>query len=104
MGRGGYTVGMAKALHALEYLGKARKRPVVGVCAVFGDDPFLKRRVVVRLRQEVLGEDDGEFSLTVFDGRTAALRDVVDEVSTRAMFGGRRLVVVDERRRRARHV
>jgi DNA polymerase-3 subunit delta len=46
----------------------------------------------------VLGEAEGEFSLTRFEGPTAELRAVMDELSTVALFGGggRRLVVVDD--------
>jgi DNA polymerase-3 subunit delta len=45
----------------------------------------------------VLGEEDAEFSLSVFEGRAAELREVLDELATMAMFGGsRRLVVVEE--------
>ena len=87
---------MSKAIDALDYLAKPKKHPAGGVCVAFGDDPFLKRHVVGRLKQEVLGEDDGEFSLSAFEGRNTELRDVLDELATMAMFGGdRRLVVVE---------
>jgi DNA polymerase III subunit delta len=91
-----YTGTMSKAVDALDYLARVKPHPAVGVCIAFGDDPFLKRQVVGRLRREVLGGDDGEFSLTVFDGRAAELRDVMEELATMAMFGGRRLVVVED--------
>ncbi|MCX7424619.1 MAG: DNA polymerase III subunit delta [Planctomycetia bacterium] len=88
---------MSEAVNALDYLAKVKSHPIAGVCVAFGDDPFLKRQVVGRLRREVLGDEDGEFSLTVFDGRTAELRDVMEELATMAMFGGgRRLVVVED--------
>jgi DNA polymerase-3 subunit delta len=57
----------------------------------------LLREVRERVRRLVLGEGEAEFSLTLFDGPTAELKDVLDELFTLAMFGGgKRLVVVDE--------
>ena len=64
---------------------------------MFGDERFLRRLAVNELRQQVLGQADAEFSLTRFDGETAQMRDVMDELSTVALFGGgRRLVVIDD--------
>ncbi len=55
------------------------------------------REVRGRLRTLVLGDGEGEFSLTAFDGPSVELKDVLDELSTLAMFGGgKRLVVVDD--------
>lgn len=94
--RGVYTVPMAKALDALDYLAKPAKYSAVGVCAAFGDEPFLKRQVLGCLARQVLGDDDRALSMTTFDGRTTSLGDVLDELSTVAMFGERRLVVVED--------
>ena len=48
------------------------------------------------IRRVVLGGDEGEFSLSTFDGSTAELADVLGELATVAMFGpGQRLVVVE---------
>lgn len=88
---------MSKPLHAIDYLADAQATPPQAVCVVFGDETFLKRRVLLELRGAVLGDDEGEISLASFEGKTALLRDVLDELSTLAMFGsGRRLAVVDE--------
>lgn len=88
---------MDKPLDALEFLAAPGKYAAAGVCLLFGDEAFLKRQVVVELRRQVLGGDEGDFSFTELSGETATLRDVRDELSTLAMFGsGRRLVVVDE--------
>lgn len=82
---------------ALEYLAHAAKHPPRPICAVFGEEAFLKRLAIAELRRSVLGEEEGEFSFTRFDGRTAEMREVMDEISTVALFGGgQRLVVVDE--------
>ena len=44
----------------------------------------------------MLGSEDGDFSLSSFEGRSAPFRDVHEVLSTVAMFGGRRLAVVEE--------
>jgi len=93
-----YTVGMAtKTLHAVDYLAKPEKSPPQAVCAVYGDDAFLRRQALLKLREAVLGGDEGDFSLSSFEGRSAQWRDVLDDLSTIAMFGGgKRLVIVEE--------
>ena len=88
---------MAKALHATDYLANPEKHPPRPVCTAFGDDPFLKRQTLLRIRHAVLGEGEGDISLATFEGKTSPLRDVLDELSTLAMFGsGGRLAVVEE--------
>ena len=88
---------MPNTIDALAFLANAKKHPAQPVCVVFGDDSFLKRLTIQRLRNQVLGDDDGEFSFTRFDGREAGLTAVLDELSTRAMFGdGQRLVLVED--------
>lgn len=89
---------MAKtsALHAIDYLATPDKHPPRPVCVAFGDEAFLKRQVLTRLRQDVLGEE-GELSFAAFEGSNTLLRDVMAELSIVAMFGlGKRLVVVEE--------
>lgn len=86
---------MAK-LHAIDYLAASDKHPPQPVCVAYGDDLFLRRQVLLRLRHVVLGDDEGDMSLTMFEGSSAEFRDVVEELDTVAMFGPRRLVVVDE--------
>lgn len=77
---------MAAALHAIDYLDQPGKQKPPAVVAVFGDERFFKRLVFEALARAALGED-AEFSLTSFDGPTAQLRDVMDELSTIALFG-----------------
>ena len=86
---------MAK-LHAIDYLKQPDKYPPKPVCAAFGEDLFLRRQVLLALRHAVLGGDEGDFSLTNFEGPTTEFRAVAEELMTLAMFGSRRLVVVDE--------
>lgn len=90
---------MAKSstIGALEFLSQAGRHAPAAVCAVYGDEAFLKREVVTALRRHVLGDAEGEFSLTTFAGPTAQLRDVLDALATVSLFGSsRRLVVVED--------
>src|SRR4051794_35132159 len=84
------------AVDALEFLSHPEKHPPANVCAVFGDDAFLKGEVLSKLREQLLGKDDGEFGLTVFDGREVQLRDVRDALSSVSLFGDGQSVVVIE--------
>ena len=83
-----YTGGMAETEHktakplaALDYLAQPGRHPARPVVAVFGDEAFLRRQALSALRDEVLSDKDGEFSLSVFDGDKAALRDVLDALT-----------------------
>lgn len=87
---------MAKALDALDYLAHPKKHPPSGVCVLFGDERFLKRQVLDQLTESVLSGEDAEFSTSVFDGQTLELRDAMDALSTRALFGGGRHLVIVE--------
>lgn len=85
---------MAKAIPASKFLAKPSD---AAVCAVYGDEDFLRRQVLLALRDTVLGDEDAEISLTRFEGPDATLSDVLSELETVAMFGsGRRLVVVEQ--------
>ena len=82
---------------AVDFLAQPDKHAPGPVCAVMGDETFLKREVLSALRAQVLGDDEGEFSLTTFTGRDVQLRDVLDALGTTMLFGsGRRLVIVEE--------
>ena len=85
-----------KPTTALDYLANPAKYPAKPVCAVFGDETFLRRQTILALRAAVLGGDDGDFSLATFEGRDTLFRDVHEVLSTVAMFGGgSRLAVVE---------
>lgn len=82
---------------AVDYLAAPDKHPPGPICAVAGDEAFLKREVLAAIRDQVLDDDEGEFSLTTFTGRDVQLRDVLDALATTTLFGsGRRLVIIDE--------
>lgn len=89
--------GKSGTVGALEFLEKPDRFPVKGVCVVYGDEAFLKSEALTTLRQLLLAGDDAEFSLTMFDGYDAQLRDVVDALSSASLFSdGRRLVVIED--------
>jgi DNA polymerase III subunit delta len=82
---------------ALEFLSHPDKHPPANVCAVFGDDTFLKGEVLAALRKQLLGGNDGEFGLSVFAGPEVQLRDVRDELSSVSLFGdGQRVVIIED--------
>lgn len=87
---------MPNVLDAADYLASPEKHPPRPVCVLFGDEGFLKRQVLVRLRRAVLGEGAGDVSFSTFDGPGTRWRDVLDELGTLAMFGGQRLVLVEQ--------
>ena len=62
---------MAKSstVSALDFLSAASKYEVKPVCAVYGDEAFLKREVLTTLRALVLGGNDREFSLKTVLGK-----------------------------------
>jgi DNA polymerase III subunit delta len=92
------TTAKSAVIPATTYLSDPAKHPAGSVCAVNGDETFLKREVIAGLRREVLGGEQDEFSLASFSGRSGvSLRDVLDALATVSLFGGgRRLVVVEE--------
>jgi len=88
---------MPPVVHALNYLEDPAAYPAGPVCAVFGEEAFLKDRVLARLRREVLGGGDADFSFQRVEGSSATLPDVIEQLATIAMFGGgKRLVLVEQ--------
>lgn len=74
--------------------GSSSRQPLP-IRAIFGDESFLKRRQFDQITRELT--DGGEPpSIGRYDGREATLADVLDEVCTASLLGGRRLVVVDD--------
>ncbi len=88
---------MPATVKAVDFLASPRRSSAPAVCVVYSDEPLLRSGVLEEVRRDVLGAGDGEFCESTFDGETTPLRDVLDELSTPALFGsGRRLVVVDD--------
>ncbi|MDR0609247.1 MAG: DNA polymerase III subunit delta [Planctomycetaceae bacterium] len=86
-----------KPISIHDFLWEPSKFSSKAICVVFGNDPFWKFHAVRTLRDQVLSEEDAEFSLTRFEGDSVKFIDVLREVATHAMFGGdRRLVIVED--------
>jgi DNA polymerase-3 subunit delta len=88
---------MTALVHAFDFLEQAGDLNPVSLCVAFGDDRFLKRLVVSRIRQRLAGSEDAEMSATVYQGDKAQWRDIRDELQTRSLFhAGPRIVVVED--------
>jgi len=66
------------------------------VYVLHGKDGYLRRVHLGRVSKVVLGIDGDQMGRTDFDGRDAALSDVLDELRTLPLLAVRRLVVVRE--------
>ena len=60
-----------------------------------GDEDFLKRQVLKKLRRCVFGTDDSEAPVTTVAGDKASFAEVFDELDSVGLFTSRRMVVVD---------
>lgn len=83
----------SKVLTALEYLPSPEGHDPSAICVVFGNDPFLKREVVLSLQNKVFGDAaDSDIGLKTFDGSKEdsknLLKDVLDALSMISLFGG----------------
>jgi DNA polymerase-3 subunit delta len=89
---------LSQTIHAFDFLAAPGQGKLPGVCAVFGDEPFLKRLVLKELRRRVLG-DDADAPAASYDcqERQPEWRDVMDELATASLFGGGgpRLVILE---------
>lgn len=85
---------MATLVHAFDYLDRPT-RPA-GMVVAFGDEPFLKRLVLERLRDVVCDSDD--VAAAVFEGASVPWRDVHDELHTASLFTrcGPRMAIVED--------
>jgi len=83
-------------VHALDFLKPKSRTTAEPFNVVYGDESFLRRLVRQRLREQILGKSDEQFSLDRFEGPSAELREVKAALATRGLFSsGPRLVEVD---------
>lgn len=88
---------MSNTVHAFDYLAAPQNHPPAAICVVFGNEPFLKRLARNQLHGDVLGEEAKNVPFSRLEGSNAAWGDLVDELSTVALFGpDRRLIHVEE--------
>ena len=82
-------------VHAFDYL-ESERQPTPSVCVLFGDEPFLKRLVLQHLREQIFHQDPQDVPDVRLEGDSSQWRDVLDELSTHALFGGDRRCVILE--------
>ena len=86
---------MSTTVHALDYLAAPERHPARAVCVLFGEEGFLQQVALRELRRCLTGADGDDLPFGAFEGDTVSWREVADELSTVAMFGGdRRLALV----------
>jgi len=83
-------------MHAFDFLANAASHASKPLVVLAGGEAFLVRQSLGALRAAVLGEGDDDFCFRRFDGASASLADVLDELATSPLLGGRRLVLVDD--------
>lgn len=67
------------------------------IVAIHGDDEMLKRESLAELRAELeKGGEPGDAEVFTFDGKTAALADVLDELRSYSLMQKPKIVIVDE--------
>jgi DNA polymerase-3 subunit delta len=82
-------------MHAAAFL-KAPPAKVGAIAVLYGEQHSLKRAILERLSELVLGNDPDHLGLTRFAGDQVDLKTVCDELRTISMWGVSRLVAVDE--------
>jgi DNA polymerase III subunit delta len=82
-------------VHATGFLKANDTTSVPSVVALPGDQRFLKVACLQELARRVLGQDN-EFGPSRFAGESTDLKAVLDELATVSMFGGRRLIVIED--------
>lgn len=82
---------------ALEFLMAPEQFPLGSVCAVVGDESFLRHEVRVQICKRLADGDDSDLSLVTCDGRSAQWPDVVDSLRERSLFGSdSRTVLIED--------
>lgn len=65
------------------------------VCVIHGQEEMLKRQLLDQLRQTLI-EKYHEVETLVFDGKTASLADVLDELRSYGLMQQHKMVIVDD--------
>src|SRR4051812_49363511 len=81
-------------MDALPFL--ARKSPSLEpLYVVAGDEAFLKRQVIGKLRTLALGDEADESAVSTYAGESAAFSAVWDELESVPFFAAKRVVIVE---------
>jgi DNA polymerase-3 subunit delta len=83
-------------MRALEWLRVSGKHPLKPTYAVFGDDLYLRREATNAVFRAALRGQIDEMAVSRFEGKSASLADVLDELRMLPFFTSRRIVVIDE--------
>jgi DNA polymerase-3 subunit delta len=83
-------------MHAFEFLKDPSVAAGKSLCAVFGDDSYLRREVLDAMIGSLLGGPVDDLAVTRFVGDRAGLTDVLDELRTLPFLVKRRVVIVEE--------
>lgn len=71
---------------------KAKRQPTY---VLFGDEDFLKRLVRTRIVENLLGDDDPEFAVSVYSGEKLDFSTVRNELDTLPFLASCRIVVIE---------
>ncbi len=82
-------------MDSLTYLERGGKAKVLPLYVLYGDEPFLKRQVLLALRKRALGEEADDTAVSVHAGDKTTFAAVYDELQTAPFFHPRRLVVIE---------
>jgi DNA polymerase-3 subunit delta len=82
-------------MDSLAFLERATRSRPLPIYVLHGDEDFLKRRVLERLRAQVLGAEDAALGLSTHAGDKATFAAVHDELHTAPFLGERRLVILE---------
>ncbi|MCX5660852.1 MAG: DNA polymerase III subunit delta [Planctomycetota bacterium] len=75
----------------------ARATSANRICVVYGAEEMLKREALETLRTELeAGGEPGEAEIFSFDGKSAALADVLDELRSYSLMQKPKIVIVDD--------
>lgn len=73
----------------------ATRKATPSVVAIVGNEPFLRTEALARLLEPIKSEV-GELGAMRFEGDRAAAAEVLDEVRTPSLLGGRRVAIVED--------
>src|SRR5689334_7761632 len=83
-------------MRELEWLRDPSSLPAKPVYVIHGEDLYLKRESLQTVVRTVAGERDGDAAVTRFEGNSASLADILDELRMLPFFSKQRVVVVNE--------
>jgi DNA polymerase-3 subunit delta len=83
-------------MRALEWLRDPTSQSLKPVYVVYGDDIYLRRESAAAVVRAALGDEADEMAVRRFEGNSATLADVMDELRTLPFFSKRRVVLVED--------